>query len=276
MPLIPYVKLTGLCWLICCCAAKAAEIYTVAIVPQYNVVQLHTEWTPVLARISRETGVQLELVLSSSFSRFEATVLKGEPDFALANPYQTVLAKKAQGYRPLLRDAVPVTGMLLVRRDSKYEKIEDLNGKEIGFPAANAFCASLYMRSILVEKNITFQAQILGTHANVFRSILNGTVAAGGAVNNTLNDEPMEIRAQLRVLHQTPEAASHPLLVHPRVPQSVSKAVKEAILAMQKDAAGIAMLKDIRLAQPVSANYEADYLYLEKLDIAKFVVADKR
>lgn len=255
--------------------ALAASSYSFAVVPQYNVVQLHTEWQPVLTRISRETGITLELVLQSSIPKFERTLLKGEPDFAYANPYHAVMAKNAQGYLPLLRDSKPLSGILLVRKDSPYKSLQDLAGTDLGFPAPNAFGASLYMRALLAEKKIKFQPQILATHGNVFRSILNGSVAAGGAVNNTYNDEIPEIREQLRILFQTPASASHPVIAHPRVPDAVRQAVKTAFLSMQKDPAGLALLKDIRVPQPLSSNYESDYLPLEKLGIEKFVILEK-
>lgn len=256
-------------------SALAAQSYTFSVIPQYNVVQLHTEWQPVLERISRETGVTLELVLQPSLPKFERVLLKGEPDFAYINPYQALAAKKTQGYLPLVRDSKALAGVLLVRRDSPYHNLQDLANQDIGFPAANAFGASLYLRALMAEKNIKFDAQILSTHGNVFRSILNGSVAAGGAVNNTFNDEKAEIRNQLRVLFQTPGTASHPVIAHPRVPEAVRRAVKMAFLAMKKDPAGSAMLMDIRLPQPLPANYDTDYLPLEKLGIEKFIVTEK-
>lgn len=258
-----------------CHTALAATSYSFAVVPQYNVVQLHTEWQPVLERISRETGITLELALQSSIPRFEQAVLKGEPDFAYANPYHAVMAKKAQAYLPLLRDSKPLSGILLVRKDSPYKSLQDLAGSDIGFPAPNAFGASLYMRALLAERKIKFQPQILNNHGNVFRSILNGSVAAGGAVNNTYNDEKPEIREQLRILFQTPTSASHPVIAHPRVPDAVRQAVKAAFLSMQKDPAGLALLKEIRVPQPLASNYESDYLPLEKLGIEKFVILEK-
>ena len=267
-------------FILCCCAlvgagVNAADTYSFSVVPQYNVVQLHAEWAPVLERVSQETGIKLELVLASTIPKFERGLLKGEPDFAFVNPYHAVMAKKAQGYSPLFKDAKPLTGILLVRRDSPYQKIEDLSEKDVGFPAPNAFGASLYMRAIFAEKNIKFQPQLLNTHGNVFRSIVNGTVAAGGAVNNTFNDEQAAIKDQLRVLYQTPGAASHPVVSHPRVPEKVALTVTAAFFALQKDASGMAMLKDIRLPKPVVANYASDFLPLEKLGIEKFVIIEK-
>jgi phosphonate transport system substrate-binding protein len=252
-----------------------ATTYSIAVVPQYNVVQLHSEWQPLLERIARDSGVTLELSLQSSIPKFERGLLKGEPDFAYANPYHAVMAKNAHGYLPIVRDNKALNGILLVRKDSPYKNLTDLIGKEIGFPAPNAFGASLYMRALLTEKKITFESLFLNTHGNVFRSILNASVAAGGAVNNTYNDEKPEIRDQLRIIYQTPGSASHPVIVHPRVPEAVRAAVKAAFLALQKDPAGLALLKEVRLPQPLAANYESDYLPLEKLGIEKFALFEK-
>ena len=255
--------------------AVAAETYSFSVVPQFNAVQLHTEWLPVINRISKETGIKLELVLAPTIPKFERTLLKGEPDFAFANPYHAVMAKRAQGYIPLLRDTKPLTGILLVKRDSPYLTLQDLNGKDIGYPAPNSFGASLYMRALLSENKVNYQSQILNTHGNVFRNIVSGSIAAGGGVNNTFNDESPEMREQLRILYQTPAVASHPLIAHPRVPERVRKTISSAFFALQKDPAGAALLKEIRLPQPVLASYNADYLPLEKLNVEKFVILEK-
>ena len=54
---------------------KNGDVYTVHIVPQYNVVQLHAEWTPLLARLSRDSGIQLKLVLLPTVPKFEHSLL---------------------------------------------------------------------------------------------------------------------------------------------------------------------------------------------------------
>jgi phosphonate transport system substrate-binding protein len=256
-------------------SAATAKTYTISVVPQYNVVQLHTEWAPLIARISRESGVALHLVFAKTIPQFETSVVAGEPDFAFMNPYHAVMAKRAQAYVPILRDAKVLKGILVVRQDSSIQNMKELEGKAIGFPAPNAFGASLYMRAMLSADGINFHPQFLTTHGNVYRSVLNGSVAAGGGVNTTFNDEPVEVKSQLRILYQTPDSASHPLVAHPRVSQEVVRAVKDAFLKLQKDPEGQKMLADVRLTQPVQADYQRDYLPLEKLKIEKFVVMEK-
>ncbi|MFA7279931.1 MAG: phosphate/phosphite/phosphonate ABC transporter substrate-binding protein [Sterolibacterium sp.] len=249
--------------------------YTFSVVPQYAPAQLHREWFPLIDRISRESGVKLELKIAASIPKFEAEFAKGLPDFAYMNPYHAVMAKHEQGYLPILRDSKMLTGILLVRRDSPYQTVADLNGKTIGFPAPNAFGASLYMRALLSETfKINYETRYLNTHSNVYRHVAQGNVAAGGGVNLTFADERPEIHEQLRVLYQTPAVAPHPVVVHPRVPRPVREAIAKAILNLQGDEPGREMLKEIRTSQPVRANYEQDYYPLEMLKVQKYVVPE--
>ena len=109
----------------------------------------------------------------------------------------------------------------------------------------------------------------------MFRHVAQGNVAAGGGVNASFNDEAPEVREQLSVLYQTPGTAPHPVVAHPRVPERVRAAVAEAFLSLQRDAAGREMLREIRIPQPVKADYERDYRPLERLNIEKYLVLEK-
>ncbi len=229
-----------------------------------------------LARLSRDTGMILELKVSQNIPLFEAEFLKGAPDFAYMNPYHAVMAKQAQGYQPLIRNRQGLTGVLLVQKNSPYKEVSDLKDQVIGFPSPNAFGASLYMRALLSEKFKTpFEANYLGTHTNVFRHMLRGEIAAGGSIATAFNDELPEIHSQLRIIFSTPEVASHPLVAHPRLPKSIHQAMTQAFLALAEDPAGQAILKGIRLTDPVPAQYERDYGSLEKLNIQKYIVKEK-
>jgi phosphonate transport system substrate-binding protein len=255
--------------------AQTPSRYTFAVVPQFSAIELHKDWAPLLARLSKDTGFTLELKIATSIPLFEASFVKGEPDFAYMNPYHAVMAKKAQAYVSLLRDAKPLTGVLVVRKDSTVKTLKDLNGQKIAFPAPNAFGASLYMRALLTEEaGIQFEPTYVKTHSNVFRHVIRKEAAAGGTVNAPLDDEVPAVRDQMQIVFQTPPAASHPVVAHPRVAGAAQKALTQAFLALTQDAEGRALLKDIRTPTPVAASYPTDYLPLEKLRIEKYVATE--
>ena len=266
-----------LCSLLMPAHADSNKVFTIAVVPQFPTENLHHDWLPVLARLEKETGYTFTLQLSPNIPQFEEGVLAGKADFVYMNPYHEVMAKKAQGYEPLVRNNNLLTGILVVRKDSSIKSVKELDGQEIAFPAPNAFGASLWMRTLLVEKEkITIKPVYVKTHSNAFRNVVVGKMIACGAINNTLAEESEEVRGVLRVLLETPGVPPHPLSAHPRVPRTARQAVMKAWLEMANDAAGQELLKGVQMPKPVRADYARDYLPLEKLGVEKYVVRDSK
>ena len=254
-------------------AAAEERRYTLSVVPQFPAVEIHRSWSPVAERLQRETGLRLELKTHAGIPAFEEDFLQGRSDFAYMNPYHAVMARRAQGYVPLVRDGSrQLAGILLVRQDSPYKSVKDLDGSELAFPAPNAFGASLYMRALLSEdERIRFRPNYVSTHTNVMRHVLLGQAAAGGAVGATFAKEPPEVRGLLRVLYETPGVEPHPLAAHPRVPAKDREAVVAALLQLGQDAAAAPMLQAIQMPRPVRADYGRDYRPLERLKLEKYV-----
>lgn len=248
--------------------------YTLAVVPQSSPASTYRQWAPFAERLGRLAGERLQIRVYRTFDEFETDLVNGRVDFAYMNPYHLLIARKEQGYVPLLRDGSRLlSGVLVVRRDSPVKSPKDLNGQEIGFPDPDAFAASLYMRALLQEKEkIRFQPRYFTTHSNVYRHVILGTVAAGGGVNVTLARERPEARDELRVLYETPATSPHPLCAHPRISAALQQRVIEAVLRMAEDDDGRAALKLIDIPQPVRASYARDYQSLEKLQLEKYRV----
>lgn len=269
------VFLPLLLWALAAAGPAAAEErrYSLSVVPQFPPVELHRSWSPVVERLQRETGLRFELRILAGIPAFEEDFLQGRSDFAYMNPYHAVMARRAQGYIPLVRDgSQQLAGILLVRQDSPYKSVRDLDGGDLAFPAPNAFGASLYMRALLAEEErIRFKANYVSTHTNVMRHVLLGQAAAGGAVGATFGKEPPEVRALLRVLYETPGVAPHPLSAHPRVPAKDREAVAAALLQLGQEAAAAPLLQAIQMPRPLRADYGRDYRPLERLKLEKYV-----
>ena len=259
-------------------AANEDHTYTWAVVPQFTALAVHRDWTPLLRTIEEKTGFRLRLVIQESIPGFEVNFLAGKPDFAYMNPYHAVMAKRAQGYIPLIRDSRRrLTGILVVRKESPYQQVTDLRNKTIAFPAPNAFAAALYMRALLQEKEgVTFEPRYTSTHSNVYRHVLLGKTVAGGGVLRTLHKQPREVVDNLRVLYQTPSTPSHPLTAHPRVPESIRAAVTAAIIELAQSPSGQQLLQAVLLPQPIKADYVTNYQPLEALSLEKYVVLEHK
>lgn len=244
----------------------------VEVVPQFQATEVNRTWAPVLDRLTQETGLTFALRIAKDIPAFEDDFEAGRPDLVYLNPYHQVMAKRAQGYLPLVRDAKLLTGILVVRKDDPITSTKSLVGKDIAYPAPNAFGASLLIRSHLVEVDkVVSQPFYAKTHTNAYRQVIVGKMAAAGGVRATLDKEPEEVQSALRVLWETPGAAPHPFSVHPRVPAKQAEAITAALLKLAKDPAGQLLLKEVLIPNPVRADYVRDYLPLEKLKLDKYV-----
>jgi phosphonate transport system substrate-binding protein len=256
--------------------ASAPKAYVVSVVPQLPASETFSHWAPVLEAIGLATKQCFTLSISKTIPDFETELLAGTPDFSYMNPYHQVMAHRRQAYRPLVADATPLTGILVVRRDSAITKLEDLNGKALAFPSPNSFAASLVTRAILSQRGIDIKPVYVKTHSNVYRGVLQADVVAGGGVNNTLLREPEGLQSQLKVLFESGGYRAHPFSAHPRVPVAVQESVRKAFIAHASSEVGKLALNKAQMPQPVAVDYVRDYLPLEQMKIEAFVEAPKR
>jgi phosphonate transport system substrate-binding protein len=256
--------------------ASATKPYVVSVVPQLPASETYSHWAPLLEAVGLATKQCFTLSISKSIPDFETELLAGMPDFSYMNPYHQVMVHRRQAYRPLVADATPLTGILVVRRDSGINKLEDLNGKSLAFPSPNAFAASLVTRAILSQRGIDIKPTYVKTHSNVYRSVLQADVVAGGGINTTLLREPEALQGQLKVLFESNGYRAHPFSAHPRVPAPLQESVRKAFIAYASTEAGKTVMNKAQMPQPVAVDYGRDYLPLEQMKIESFVEAPKR
>lgn len=255
-------------------APKSPEgaTYTVGVVPQFQASEVNRVWAPILARLSADLGVRLQLKPSKDIPSFEDEFQSGQFDLVYLNPYHQLMAAKAQGYVPLVRDSKALSGILVVRQDDPIRSSRQLQGQTVAYPAPNALGASLLIRSHLAEVDkVDTQVFYAKTHTNAYRQVLTGKAAACGGLRATLEREPDEVRTALRVLMETPGVAPHPLSAHPRVPVAVRQAVAAAMLRLADDPTLQASFKDIPMPKPVKADQARDYEPLARLRLDKYV-----
>jgi len=253
--------------------AKEQRIYTIGIVPQFEIRHIRKIWNPILNEIKKNTGIKLKLIGSPTIPDFEKEFNAGKFDFAYMNPYHILLAKKSQGYIPLVRDTGrKLHGILVVRKDSGINSVKDLDGKKVAFPAPNALGASLLMRANLAEDyNIKINPVYVKTHSSVYLNVLVKQTTAGGGVQKTLNQQRKNIKGALKILHRTPKVVPHPLAAHPRVPAEVRKKIKETLLSLGNSIIGRSLLAKIPMKKVGDASM-TDYTQLKKFKLDKYYI----
>ncbi len=248
-------------------AAETTKSYSFGIVPQQAASKLAEEWGPLLAEISKRSGVPLVFKTAANIPTFEDRLGQEEYDFAYMNPYHYVVFHKGKSYQAFSKEKDrKIKGILVVRKESVYQKPADLAGKTVVFPAPAAFAASILPQAEFGRLNIAIEAKFVASHDSVYRAVASGLQEAGGGIQRTFEANPPEIRNALRVLTETPAYTPHAFAAHPRVPTSVVLKVLAAMQSLADDAAGQALLAPLAFKGFVVAQ-DKDWGDIRSLDI---------
>lgn len=131
---------------------------------------------------------------------------------------------------------------MVVLKDSPYKTINDLDNSELAFPS-NAFAANLVPIAVLDKKDLSYTPNFVSSHDSVYRNIARGRYVAGGGVMRTFKNTSPEYRNKLRVLWKSDGYTPHAFAAHPRVPREIVDKLQEALLKMEQDPKGKALLK---------------------------------
>lgn len=236
------------------------KTYTLGVVPQFSPRQIVLIWQPILDELERRSGIRLQYRAASSIPDFEREFAAGIYDVAYMNPYHLLVANRKQGYQPVLKDIeAQLFGIVVIRKDSSIRSVAELDGKVVAFPAPNALGAALIPRAAFDRKfNIRIQERYVRSHDSVYLNVLTGHAAAGGGVQKTLSRQAPEIRDQLRILYRTEKVPPHPMVVHPRVEQSVRDELVDAFIRMGEAEQGQTLLGKIPIRKIGAARLQ-DY-----------------
>jgi phosphonate transport system substrate-binding protein len=226
--------------------SSAAQEYSFGIVPQASGSKLAKLWSPILQYLEENAGVDLRFATTRNIQTFEKRLDTGKYDFVYMNPYHYTQAHDKQGYNAFAKAKKKrLKGIMVVKKDSPYRSLNDLDNAELAFPA-NAFAADLVPRAVLSKNNLSFDPKFVSSHDSVYRNIARGRYPAGGGVMRTFNSTSPEYKNKLRILWRSDGYTPHAFAAHPRVPQDIVDKLQKALLDMEKDPTGKALLKKIR------------------------------
>lgn len=245
----------------------ADEFYTFGIVPQHSASKIFRLWTPLLEYLSGKTGYKLRVTTAKNIPVFESRLRAGNYDFSYMNPYHYVVFQKSPGYKAFAKASKKkIRGIIVVHKDSAYEKLSDLNNNKLAFPSPLAFAASILTRGQLSKRGVVFTPVYVSSHDSVYRNVANKNFIAGGGVIRTFKFVDKKVREQLRILYTTVGYTPHAFAVHPRVPENVVVDILNAMIAMENTEQGIKLLKVLKI-NGLSAATNKDWDDVRKLGI---------
>ncbi|MEK7381779.1 MAG: phosphate/phosphite/phosphonate ABC transporter substrate-binding protein, partial [Elusimicrobiota bacterium] len=244
-----------------CITARAhalGEVYRFGIVPQQKLEILTTLWPPLLAEVSRLSGVTLQFETAPSISMFAARCREGTYDFIYTNPYLYVKEAQPAGYAAIARENIRLQGVLVALRASPLRDIKDLKGLRLAFPSPEAYAATLLNKEALAAAGLELErdnmvVSYLGSQDAAYDAVLQGLADAAGGVPRTFDLLPDALRSRLRVLHRTRSGVPHAIAAHRRVPRQEAQKVAGALAALSSSDGGRLILKALGMKRLIRA-----------------------
>ncbi|MDD2700701.1 MAG: phosphate/phosphite/phosphonate ABC transporter substrate-binding protein [Sideroxydans sp.] len=257
-------------------AVAVQKEYVVGIHPLHNPKRLIEVYGPIVDHLNSSIPqVHFRLEASRNYEEFDKKLFSGYFDFAMPNPYQTVRSLD-KGYRVFgkMGDDQLFRGIILVRRDSGINKLSDLKGRKVSYPALTALAATMmpqyYLQTHGVDVNRDIENLYVGSQESSIMNVLRGHVAAGATWPVpwiTFQQDRPEMAAQLEVKWQTETLPNNGWVVRKDVSPELAQAVGAALVGLNDTAEGRAMVKRLGITRFEIANdemYAQVRRYLEK------------
>lgn len=226
---------------------------------------------------ARLGGPVLKLEASRDYESFEQKLYYRNFDFALANPYQTVMAVP-NGFRIFAKmgDDDRARGIILLRRDSPVDTVADLKGKTVSYPATSALAATLLPQAYLHEQGLDITTDLdnryVGSEESSILSVYLGRAAAGTtwplAWTRFQRDDPAKA-AELMVKWETGSLPNGGWVVRDGVPPQLVDQITSLLLALPETEEGRKLLDHMlvsRFEPATDATYEPVQEFLRRFN----------
>jgi phosphonate transport system substrate-binding protein len=227
-------------------AVSADKPLILGVFPHLTARQIIENYHPLVTSLEKHLHRHVVVYSAPNLRAFVERTQQGDYDILLTPPHMAWLARQDAGYRPLLKYAQPVHGLLVVRSDSTFTAPEALRGRTIATADAIAVVglaleADLAKRGL--KRGIDYRTVESGTHSSTVMQVVNKRADAAMVGQHAYQLMPDDLRNQLRILAKTPPLSSLMYLTHPRIRDRDAQAVRQALLDFAGSSEGQAFMQ---------------------------------
>lgn len=234
------------------------KVYVVGVHPLHNPQRLMEVYGPVVEYINAAIPeAHFKLEASHNYKAFNEKLYSGHFDFAMPNPYQTILSLK-HGYRVFgkMGDDKDFCGIILVRKDSGIRTVSDLKGEKVAYPAPTALAATMMPQYYLLTHGIDVNRDIenlyVGSQESSIMNAVLGHVAAAAtwpAPWKTFSAEHPERAGQLEVKWRTDSLINNGWVVRKDIPPELVDKFAAALFGLGNSASGRKLLERLPISR---------------------------
>lgn len=228
----------------CLLSGNALAEIKFGILPRLSAVELTTMFAPLTEYLTKETGEKVSLVIPRDFDAFKAMVAAGQVDMGFANSIVYIQLKKDVAVDPLALSAekkagTKFRGIIIARKDSGIERIQDLKGKKLIFVDEDSAGGYIFQMLLLnkagfdVRKDFT-RLPFAKKHDNVTMAVFNKAADAGGIREDDLDKMKDKVDlSQIRIVAYSDYFPNWPVFATPKLNKGAAAKIKAALLKLK-------------------------------------------
>jgi len=245
---------------ICLLAGVASAEIKFGILPRLSATELYGMFNPLAEYLSKETGEKVSLVIPKDFDAFKAAVKARQMDIGFANSLIYVQLRKEANVDLLALSAeakagTKFRGIIIARKDSGIEKLQDLKGKRLVFVEKDSAAGYIFQMLLLskagldVHKDFT-TLPFAKKHDNVSMAVFNKAADAGGIREDDFDKMKDKVDlSQLKIVGYTDYFPNWPVFGASKLNKGTAEKIKAALLKLKpNDAESEKVLGPAKLA----------------------------
>lgn len=257
---------------------KKKTLYIFGVHPLHNPSRLFQVYQPMIDYINEHLDEsELRLEASRNYAAYDKKLFSGYFHFALPNPYQTVISTQ-NGYSVFgkMGDDENFRGIILVRKDSKIETVQDLKGKTVSYPAPTALAATMMPQWYLHKHGITINKDINNSYVGSQESsIMNVYLRKSEAAATwpppwrAFIKERPEIADEVEIKWETTSLPNNGLVARKDIPKELVNKIGRIIFSLHTHDKGKKILEAMELSKYEAADnsvYNSVRIFLKKFE----------
>lgn len=201
-------------------------------------------WNPILAYVSKKSGLQLTLLMGKTATETTLMASKGELDFIYTNQLFTTERDKLDFHAIARLNTPMIRGQIIVPEDSPIHQMQDLNGKKMATPTTESFISYALQMRALANAETRVETVISGSQEGGIAQLVSGKVDAAAVHNQIIQAYAQRERFRYRAIYTSPPYYDLPIMAHPRVPRSSVEKIRYTLLSMAGDPQGRKILDE--------------------------------
>lgn len=241
---------------------QETSAYEFGVFPHMPSNKLFQVYQPIAEDFQQLLNRPIVLLTKPSYKAFQQGLAEQRYDIAFVQPFDYITAHDQYQYLPIARRGVPLKTIIVVRKESPLNAIDDLKGRKLQALSTSAAVSRVAEKSLQaagfnLSKDLTIERS-KNHFACMQRVLISEADACVTARRALVHFESVKMKDKFRIIYEAPPIPHALFIVHSRVPVKERDRLQERILAWPETPKGQQLLRNGNITN-FSAAVDTEY-----------------